>query len=394
MSAKIEFFPVGNGDMTLLTLQSGKKILIDVRICDDDITEDTNVVEMLHDRLDRDENNRLYVDAFLLTHPDQDHTLGLAEYFHLGPLDGWKGDQDKIVIREMWSSPIIFRRKGKLAEQQGLVLCDDALAWWSEARRRVQSFIEGRGSVDGERILILGDDIDQKTEGLDEIRVLVGGSFNHIGGVVDDTFSVDLLGPLPIQDQEDEEEALAKNRSSVICRFHIVADGRDEEFLFLTGGDAEVLVWNRLWQMHQSTPEIFQYDLLQTPHHCSIHSLSEDSWSDKGDELVIDEDARSALSQAKGGARIVASCKPISDDDSDPPCIRAKQEYDEILKPVGGEFVCSMTHQGNANPEVLTITIGDDGSGSKNSYTPTGSISTRLNPPSREFEKSGGGRYA
>lgn len=32
MTAKLTFFPVGNGDMTLIRLESGRAILIDVNI--------------------------------------------------------------------------------------------------------------------------------------------------------------------------------------------------------------------------------------------------------------------------------------------------------------------------------------------------------------------------
>ena len=115
MTATIEFFPVRNGDMVLLTLQSGRKILIDVNIRksadDENDDEAVDVATLLRDRLDRDANDRLYVDAFLLTHPDEDHCRGLDPHFHLGNPDDWKRKDDKILIREMWSSPIIFRRK-------------------------------------------------------------------------------------------------------------------------------------------------------------------------------------------------------------------------------------------------------------------------------------------
>ncbi len=49
MSAKITFFPVGNGDMTLLETESGKKILIDCRIRKGD--EYPDVSRMLRDTL-------------------------------------------------------------------------------------------------------------------------------------------------------------------------------------------------------------------------------------------------------------------------------------------------------------------------------------------------------
>ena len=91
MVAKIEFFPVDNGDMTLITLESGKRILIDVNIrkdADDEDNEDVpDVAEMLHKRLPRDTKQRQFVDVFLLSHPDADHCRGLEQHFHLGKPD-------------------------------------------------------------------------------------------------------------------------------------------------------------------------------------------------------------------------------------------------------------------------------------------------------------------
>lgn len=399
MATTIEFFPVDNGDMTLLTTESDKKILIDIHIRQSDELEESvpNVIEMLRERLMRDENNHLYVDVFLLTHPDEDHILGLSEYFHLGPIEDLNEDDDKIIIREMWSSPIIFRRKTKLAEKNGLTLCDDAQAWWTEARRRVNAFRVGFSHLEGNRILILGDDIDEKLSGLEPIRVQIGNSFGHIGGIEDGTVTIDLLGPLPQQRTEDEEDVLAKNRSSIITRFHLSSGGNNDACVFLSGGDAEVFVWEKLWEMYKGNLEMFSYDLLQAPHHCSFHSMSGDSWSEMGEKAAINLRALNALSQAKNGATIVASCKPISADDSDPPCVGAEREYQNIVKKVGGRFVCTMTHQGVGDPEVLLFNIGGSSNGGSRLPISSGPVTptiSRLDPPTREFDKEGGGRYA
>lgn len=80
MVARISVFVVGNGDMTLIELESGRKILIDINVrgAADDPDDDTpDVARELRDRLTRDAQGRLYVDAFLLSHPDQDHCRGL-----------------------------------------------------------------------------------------------------------------------------------------------------------------------------------------------------------------------------------------------------------------------------------------------------------------------------
>jgi hypothetical protein len=69
---------------------------------------------------------------------------------------------------------------------------------------------------------------------------------------------------------------------------------------------------------------------LQTPHHCSWHSLSYDSWSELREDAEVSQDARSALSQIRDKGKIVASSAPIKDDDCDPPCWGAKREYEDI----------------------------------------------------------------
>lgn len=57
MTATIKFFPVGNGDMTLITTNSGKNILIDCNIRSG--KECPDVVKQLRECLPRDSKNRL-----------------------------------------------------------------------------------------------------------------------------------------------------------------------------------------------------------------------------------------------------------------------------------------------------------------------------------------------
>ena len=68
MVAKVTFFPIGNGDMTLVEFESGRKVLIDmnIRAAADDPDDDTlDVAKELRDRLTRDAKGRLYLDALL-----------------------------------------------------------------------------------------------------------------------------------------------------------------------------------------------------------------------------------------------------------------------------------------------------------------------------------------
>ena len=211
MTAQLSFFPVGNGDMTLVQTEGGNRILIDMNIrsaADDPDDETPDVAAKLRDKLVRDAAGRLYVDVLLLSHPDEDHCRGLRRHFHLGPPDEWSKSADKIVIRQIWSSPMVFRR----ASRQH-VLCDDARTFNAEARRRVRVFRDTPWSVgDGDRILILGEDEDGKTDDLQGILVRVDHQFSRVNGQHDHSMTALLLAPLPTDDDDDDPPCIRAKR--------------------------------------------------------------------------------------------------------------------------------------------------------------------------------------
>ena len=356
MIAHLSFYPVGNGDMTLVQTEGSYKILIDMNIradADNPDNDTPDVASNLRDKLTRDTAGRLYVDALLVSHPDEDHCRGLRKHFHLGPPDKWSKSKDKILIREIWSSPMVFRRASLRH-----VLCADAKAFNCEARRRVQMYRESPYSVvEGDRILILGQDEDGKTDDLQEILVRVDEEFSHINGECDHSMKVRLLAPLPSYD-EDDEEVLSKNNSSTILWFSLNGGGIQDKCRFLTGGDAEVAIWEKLWSRHYRRTDWLSYDILLTPHHCSWHSLSYDSWSEFREKSKVSANARNALSQVRDGATIVASSNPVKDDDIDPPCIGAKRVYEAIATDAGGSFECVGERPSVKSPGMMEFEIG------------------------------------
>lgn len=340
MTASIVFFPVGNGDMTLVTLDNGQKLLIDLHVrqaADNDDDDMPDVIADLRERLNRDDKDRLCVDGFLLSHPDKDHVAGLEAHFHLGSPEDWNEDDDKILIREMWSSPVVFRRANK-----DHTLCSDAKAWAKEARRRVALFREnGTIAGEGDRIQIMSEDEDGKTDDILDIVVKTNEKVCKLNEDSSGSFEGRLLAPLTQGEDEDTEELLAKNRSSVIIRFSIRGGGILDKCRFLSGGDAEVAIWERLWEdLGDDNADWLDYDILQAPHHCSWHSLSYDSWSTMGEDAKVCEAARNALGQIRKGAIVVASSKTIDPDDSDPPSDRAKREYISIVDDKSDRFIC------------------------------------------------------
>jgi hypothetical protein len=363
MSTTITCFPVGNGDMTLICLgdKAGTTILIDcnIRAADDDTRD---VAKDLRDRIKRDSKGRPFIGAFLNTHPDADHCRGDKNHFHLGPVKDYADDkkpdnEKKILIGEIWSSPIVFRRASKEH-----TLCEDAEAFQKEAIRRVLLAREKNcaGIESGDRVLILGEDIDGKTDDLRGILVKLDEVFDRVNGTHNQLFKARLLAPLPFSDDEDEEDQLGKNHSSVVLNIEL-ADTSERKTVknFLIGGDADVLIWERLWEKHEKKLEVLAYDSMLTPHHCSWHTLSHDSRTDLGDEAEVSADAKSALSQIRQGGYVIASSCPIKDDDCDPPCYAAKLEYESIAKSAKGEFICTEEYPTESEPAPLELVIAD-----------------------------------
>ena len=122
-------------------------------------------------------------------------------------------NEKKILIGEIWLSPIVFRRASKEH-----TLCDDAKAFQKEALRRVQLARDKQcvGIEAGTAILILGEDIDGKTDDLCAILVKLDEVFDRVNGTHNQLFKARLLAPLPISEDEAEEEELGKNHSSVV----------------------------------------------------------------------------------------------------------------------------------------------------------------------------------
>lgn len=347
--------------MTLVRMadEEATTLLIDcnIRTVADDPDDPTrDVAADLRERLLRDSNGRPYVDAFLLSHPDKDHCTGLEAHFYLGPLADYPDDkkpeaEKRIVIREIWSSPIVFRRASKTH-----TLCPDAKAFRKEAKRRVQCFRDGAVG-EGDRIQVMGEDEGGKTDDLGDILVKTGDRFQTINGKHNAYFNAQLLAPL-LSDSDDDEDVVSKNHSSVILNMTLASSlSFLDSCRFLTAGDAEVAIWERLWKRYQDTPDVLSYDVLQAPHHCSWHSLSYDSWSKLKEKVEVAADARSALAQARYGAIIIASSKPIKDDDADPPCVRARREYKAILAEHDGVFLCTGESPNSWAPEPLEIEI-------------------------------------
>jgi len=91
---QLKFYPVDNGDTTLITLTDKTTILIDCKIREGEENNAGNeIFSVKNDLLEnlQKRNKNPFLDLFIVTHPDEDHCLGFEKNFY-------RGDPDKYSV--------------------------------------------------------------------------------------------------------------------------------------------------------------------------------------------------------------------------------------------------------------------------------------------------------
>ncbi|WP_022954810.1 cobyric acid synthase [Leucothrix mucor] len=363
----INHIPVGNGDMTLIKIASNDRyhyVLIDMHIRKNSEPDDDkcDALMALHEMLEKDVEGRPYLDALVLTHPDEDHIRGFEDHFHRGVPGAYvapkKGERGKIFVREIWSSPMIMRRKKKNES-----LCTDAAAFKTEAKRRVELFRANKTiGQQGDRVRLIGKDEGGKTDDIMDIVYQNEDVIDKINEAFIKELSALVLGPLT-DDEFEDGTSPDKNRSSIIMQWGLASHGYTEPSNYiLLAGDAGVEVWDLMWGKYKNDTSKLKYDILLAPHHCSWHTLSHDSIKDS-DSPQVSKSAKSALSEARPGAIIASSSDEIKNNKNDPPNYKAMKEYESIVNEVDGKFQCLADYKpsGGKTPEVLTYKLTKNG---------------------------------
>ena len=325
--AVITYLPVGNGDALLIRLSDKTNIIFDCNItqASEDEEDDSryDVHNHLLRELKKDANKASHVDAFILTHPDEDHCRGFSEVFYRGDPSKHSSEdrkQGRILIDELWFSPRIFSH----AEE----LCNDALAFRNEARRRMTLYKAKSTTrhLPGNRLRIIGSSKSEDLEGLDDVISYPGTFLNLINGSIKKDFSFFIHAPF----KEDTDSTYKeRNLTSVVLQARFDTPNKKRAALVFFGGDAGCEVWENI--LDRSVDDTLEWDLFLAPHHCSWSYFSREAYKVN---KTPSKKCIQLLNKKRQGAIIVASCKLIRDDDDNPPHYAAYQEY---LKVVGKE---------------------------------------------------------
>ena len=323
-NTKITFYPVKNGDCNLIEFSDATTMMIDCKFRKDSEKENDeyNVIEdLLKNKLTSKKHGLPYLNAFVLTHPDQDHCLGFKEKFYIGsnPEKTQPSDKDKenklILIGELWYSPRVFTEY----EED---LSDDALAFKEEAERRMELWKNNDSSKNkaGNRIRIIGySDVDN-LDGIPSSRISAAGEeVNELDGSLKSGYRFFIHSPF-----KEAIEGGARNETSIVFQLRVDAGSTKDAGKIFFGGDAEWRVWNKIIEK-TSDDKYLKWNLLEAPHHCS-YTFFADSRENDPEQSSLD-----FLDKRDGNGYIVSSSKTIKKNTDNPPCQKAKNRYIEHL---------------------------------------------------------------
>jgi hypothetical protein len=348
----IMYYPVGNGDTSLVRLEDKTTIIIDCNLTkdsrDDDIEHRYNVHKSLLAELERDAGGSPFVDAFINTHPDQDHLRGFGETFHTGDPGDYKSDEEneKIIISELWFSRRIFSN----FEDS---LSVDAEVFFEEAKRRIEIYRSGSSKKDlpGNRIHVIGYGESELTSGLDAITTVPGNYINKINGSAKDHFKFFVHAPFK---KDVDSGVVERNNTSVVLQAIFKVSKVERAGLALFGGDAKWDIWEKI--LNKSDIETLEWDLFLAPHHCSWSFFNEVPYTE-GDSAS--KSSLDIIEKRRSGAIVIVSSKEIKDDDDNPPHYAASKLYKKLVGK--DKFICTAENPSVERPEPIIFSITSNG---------------------------------
>lgn len=354
---KITFFPVGNGDTTLISLKDDTNILLDCNItknaCDPNVVEKYDIVAHLLEMLPRDENNRPHLDVFILSHPDVDHCRSIDKHFYFGDPKKYsdKNDKDKIIIDELWFSPGIFAEKVKDLNEYAKAFKDEA-----ERRKKLYEDKNTTKGNAGNRLRMIGSTDNEELEEIKAITTAAGESINLINGKTQDEFSFFVLGPVKAETDDSEVE---RNQRSIILKAEFKVNSEEVNNVIILAGDSRIENWKRI--LEKNDLENLKFDIFLAPHHCSWYFFTSEEYSasptPKADEEII-----KFIENGKedGDIRvIVSSCKEIKRNEDNPPHYRAANLYKKAVEDTN--FYCLSEYPSTAEPKPLVFILSENG---------------------------------
>lgn len=320
---EIKYYPVCNGDQSLITLKDETTILIDCNIRQDAQNGNVEMYDVKSDLLKsiKKRNNNPFVDVFILTHGDQDHCRGFKNNFYQGDPAKYSEENreaDEIIIDEMWFSPMIAEDHTNSDED----------IHQQEAERRLKLHRENSSDKDlpGNRIRIVGYDGNKDYQALNHLRITPGKVATIFNGKEQTSFSFFVHAPFKEHLSRPEKE---KNATSIVLQARFTNSNDDFICLAIFGGDSDHYSWDIILKKTQKyqndiNERALDWDLFLAPHHCSWSFFND---RPQKENQTPKDTSLKVLDYKRANARVIASSKDIIQNDDNPPHYEAKKQY-------------------------------------------------------------------
>ena len=341
---KIRFYPVGNGDSSLIENDDGRYLLIDYNSPDeakDDDDERINLADELDERL---QDNGL--DVLMITHSHEDHFGGFSDYFWLDFAKKYQSD-DRRKFTELWVPDALIWETGGNGE--GKILRNEARYRLLDARSGIKIFGESESLKE-----FIEDSGKARYQDVKHLIFSPGDVINDFSG-----FELFIHSPHSWKTEEDEN----KNNKCIVVQADFRIDNNSVTRVIF-GSDAESDAGGNIYSSTENNGNLdrLEFDVFKISHHCSHTALNKDEKGDLITEPI--ENVRQLFEvQGQNKCKIIASCKKIPSksrrNDPGPPHYQAAEYYKKITSDKGGEFEVTMEQPigvNNRNPIIVEIT--------------------------------------
>lgn len=349
MTAKLNFFPLGNADSLRIDLADDRKVLIDYAAVRNGDAEDRRCDLPEELRQDLRKAGRDYYDVVCVTHTDSDHCKGFGDFFWLDHAAKYQGE-GRIKINELWVPAAAIL-------EEGLKGCARIVR--SEARHRLR---EGQGIRVFSRPKRLKEWMER--EGIDfEARkhLIVDAGRTVPGFEKTGPERVEFFVHCPFGWRQDENTVIERNEHSIVLHATFVA-GSHESRLFLAS-DVNHNILSEIVQVtrYHKNEDRLRWDIMKLPHHCSYLALGPDRGTD---ETKPEPDVKWLFEdQREDGAIIVSPSDPIpakgteTDKSVQPPHRQAANYHRRIANERDGEFEVTMENPTTTNPKPFAYKV-------------------------------------
>jgi hypothetical protein len=337
MYHKINFYPIGNADTTLIELSNDQKILIDYANmrCADDVNDKR--ID-LPTELNKSITNDYAVVCF--THLDRDHYCGFSEYFYLNYAAAYQSKERK-KIKELWVPANILIETS---------IDDEAKILRSEARHRLINKSGIRVFSKPKKFKDWCDSQDDIC--FDDIKHLVVDAGTLTPGFSKAVNGVEFFVHSPFYSNSQE---IDRNNEAIVMQ----ATFNDYcETKAILGSDLNHAAWEDIVKItrHFGRDIRLEWHIFHVSHHSSYLALSEE----KGNSKTEPTEYVKWLFETQGKARpwiISPSWSIPTEETTQPPHKQAAAYYKEVATNKQGEYKVTMDHPSKDNPKPITFLI-------------------------------------